>query len=476
MKHASIAALGVLVCMFAMPGASPAAPAATVISTTQSATTRMVSVTFDLSEPAIVTLGAQTSADGGSTWADIDGYVVHVVGDVNKKLAAGNGYTALWDADLDWPGHPESGEAIRPVVRCWTEDDPPDWFVMSLLDKSRRWYFTDARQIPGGVTNRLYKTDYLVMRRIHARDVVWQMGSDSSEPGRMAGTQDGGETPQHYVKLTHDYYMAVFPGTKGQSVRLFSSSLSTSGNPDWFPVNACHHLFLRGYRAASGQPWSYVSGAEDPVAGSNLDKLRAATGLAFDIPTEAQWEFACRAGTATARYDMECDVDDMGWHSGNSGGAIHEVGLKKPNPWGLYDMYGNVTEWCRDYSGGYGTAATPSAAIVDPAGPASHERNYRVKRGGSSRSPAANWFRSARRGYCDQSWTTTPNASDGGGSGSGSDYFSGYRLVIDLPASAASTSAAPGAADAFQTFAIDEEFSAGVNFSTMPSGTVILFH
>jgi formylglycine-generating enzyme required for sulfatase activity len=424
----------ILRCSFfiGLPMAGLATPIATVTSTTQSATTRMVSVAFDLSEPAIVTLGAQISTDGGSSWTDMDDVVLHVVGDVNRKLAAGSGYTALWNADRDWPGHPAEGETIRPVVRCWTEGNPPDYLVMSLLDKSRRWYFTDASQIPGGVTNRLYKTDYLVMRRIHARNIVWPMAPVTTEEGRIGGNSPGGENPQHYVQLTNDYYMAVFPGTVGQSRLLFTDSnlrVSSNNGTSWFPTDACHHLGLRGYRPVGGS-WTWAAGGQPPTAGSNLDTLRSATGLRFDLPTEAQWEYAARAGTGTARPDMDIPASDVAWFAENSGGATHEVGLLKANPWGLYDMFGNVTEWCRDYAAGYPSSEDIASPVVFPTGPAAATdgNNYRVKRGGSFRSPAR-WVRSSKRGYDNQSYSQGTNSAD---EGSGGAYTSGYRLIIEL--------------------------------------------
>ena len=92
------------------------------------------------------------------------------------------------------------------------------------------------------------------------------------------------------------------------------------------------------------------------------------------LPTEAEWEYACRAGT-TGRYGGNGNLDDMGWYSGNSGSETHPVGQKRTNAWGFYDMHGNVWEWCSDWFGSYEGDAT------DPIGAASGVN--RVLRGGS---------------------------------------------------------------------------------------------
>ena len=115
----------------------------------------------------------------------------------------------------------------------------------------------------------------------------------------------------------------------------------------------------------------------------------------YRLPTEAQWEYACRAGSKT-RYYFGDDVSQLGeyaWYSVNSGKITHPVGEKKPNAWGLYDMHGDVLEWCADwYHDGY-YAGSPKD---DPTGPATG--SYRVSRGGSLFCPAGG-CRSAFREY-----------------------------------------------------------------------------
>ena len=110
-------------------------------------------------------------------------------------------------------------------------------------------------------------------------------------------------------------------------------------------------------------------------------------GYAYTLPTEAQWEYACRAGTTG---DYAGSLDAMGWYNQNSGNTTHPVGQKQPNAWGLYDMHGNVWQWCLDWYGNY-----PGGSMTDPTGPASGP--YRVIRGGGWNNPA-DYCRSADRG------------------------------------------------------------------------------
>ena len=114
-------------------------------------------------------------------------------------------------------------------------------------------------------------------------------------------------------------------------------------------------------------------------------------GHVYRLPTEAEWEYACRSGTTTA-YGFGDDASrlgDYGWFSGNSDSSTHPVGEKKPNAWGLYDMHGGVYEWCQDWYGDY-----PSGSATDPTGATSG--SFRVLRGGGW-SNGARYCRSAYR-------------------------------------------------------------------------------
>ena len=154
---------------------------------------------------------------------------------------------------------------------------------------------------------------------------------------------------------------------------------------------------------------SSVQGDTLPVVGISwndcqvLLRTLSIPGLALSLPTEAQWEYACRAGT-TGTYAG--DLDTMGWYYNNSDEKMHPVGQKKPNAWNIYDMHGNVWEWCQDWYGAY-----PDSSVTDPMGPAGGTQ--RVIRGGSWSNGSSN-CRSAARG---------------GGSADSRNQLFGLRLV-----------------------------------------------
>jgi formylglycine-generating enzyme required for sulfatase activity len=133
--------------------------------------------------------------------------------------------------------------------------------------------------------------------------------------------------------------------------------------------------------------------------------------LGGSLPTEAQWEYACRAGTSTSYSFGAGNIRDYAWYDDNSGDHTHPVGEKSPNAWGLYDMHGNVYEWCNDWYANYGS--TPASdPVTNPTGPSTGAN--RVLRGGS-------WYSSAQ--YCRSAFRSD-------GDPDYADYDIGFRVVL----------------------------------------------
>ena len=217
-----------------------------------------------------------------------------------------------------------------------------------------------AAEPTGGFTNDTYRTTKLALRCCDAGSFI--MGYSQAD-----------ETLR--VTLTKPFYMGVFEVTQKQWMLVmgswpYSSPSSSYGAGDGYPAYYVSYDNIRG--SSNGAKWP-SSAAVD--ATSFIGKLQARTKLNFDLPTEAQWEYACRAGTTTTYYWGNSVSGDYAWYDSNSGFESHPVGTRKPNAWGLYDMCGNVWEWCLDWyssSLAYGT---------DPKG--SSSGSYRVLRGGS---------------------------------------------------------------------------------------------
>ena len=218
--------------------------------------------------------------------------------------------------------------------------------------------------VPSGGWTDAYKTTKLVLRRIPAGTFKMQNTSN--------------------VTLTKPFYMGVFEVTQKQYTLVMGSNPS-SFTGDALPVEKVSYNTIRG--SSNGAKWPSSSAVDST---SFMGKLRARTGLNFDLPTEAQWEYACRAGTTTTYYWGNSMNDNYAWYRGNSGSTTHKVGTKTPNVWGLYDISGNVWEWCLD---GYGTLAYGT----DPKGSSSGER--RVRRGGGWSNDADNCTSSYRNRY-----------------------------------------------------------------------------
>jgi formylglycine-generating enzyme required for sulfatase activity len=221
--------------------------------------------------------------------------------------------------------------------------------------------FTDVRPDFTGAGNFEYKTNKIVLKWIPAG--VFTMGN--------TGVADA----VHQVTLTKGFFAGVFQTTQKQWLNVMGNlsvqDYNNSGNT--MPV---HRVSWQDIRGASGTyDWPTVT-----TIGQNtfMGNLRAKTGLKFDLPTEAEWEYTCRAGTIT-KWSYGSTMDGAyHWDSSNSSSTAHEVGGKSPNPWGLYDIHYNVWDLCLDwYTAGY----SPAGDQINPGGNISGP--FRIMRGGS---------------------------------------------------------------------------------------------
>jgi formylglycine-generating enzyme required for sulfatase activity len=300
--------------------------------------------------------------------------------------------------------------------------------------------YQESPDISNLKTNPTFRSEYILLRRIPAGTYV--MGSGTGELGR-----DPDET-QHTVTLTSDYYMSVFEITRGQWNKIMGT-LPLNAGEAIDPANLLLPINHVSWDEVRGGTWPIVLPTVTNAAPTNtsfLGLLRARTGLPFDLPTEAQWEYACRA-TVTNAFNMpyplgaaatnnlagvqEANLDALAWYDYNSGVAtysttnvggvltiltnivqeVHPVGEKRSNAWRLYDIHGNVQEWCLDW---YALFATNS--VTNPVGTTVGTWG-RTMRGGAFDYPSRD-NRSAKRGHPVATYT---------------DDSVGFRIVVPAP-------------------------------------------
>jgi formylglycine-generating enzyme required for sulfatase activity len=234
----------------------------------------------------------------------------------------------------------------------------------------------------------------IAIRMVWIQGGTFTMGSPETEPGRYL------DETQHQVTLG-GFFIGKYPVTQGQYQAVMGSNPSYFKSPNdtgtvnhpvervsWYDaIVFCNKLSMK----EGLSPAYRISGSTNPAAWGSIPESSDATWDAVEIvegstgyrlPTEAQWEYACRADTTMAfnndnnDYTNAAQIDAVAWYIDNSSYGTCEVGFKTPNAWDLYDMHGNVSEWCWDWYGSYS-----SEAQTDPTGVVSG--NSRVRRGGA---------------------------------------------------------------------------------------------
>ncbi len=410
----------------------------------QDPASRLVKVGYTLDDdPGIVTIDVLTN--GVSIGA---ANIKSLAGDVNRLVQKGE-HTIFWRPDLSWPGHRIEDGSVTVAVTAWATNTPPDYMMIDISLggrtiplQERTTYYThpDAIPFPGGVTNELCKTDYLVFRKCPAANVKWRMGTTEMEQG-----SDISGSTAHYVTFTNDFWMGVYEVTQSQyhhfGVGKEDIGCCFTNECAMRPVEFVPYYWMRGWSDLSANQiaegtrkyWPETGhevlerDAEGSKWGSaqtnTLYRARVVTGQMVDFPTEAQWEFAARAGLGGNLPDGTAFAMTVDGESGaerlhryartaTNGGVVGgapavirttaagptcndpdkrprlattvaeggpaNVGSFEPNAWGLYDMCGNVAEMCLDNW----QETLPSDEETDPEGPETTGKN-RVVRGGS---------------------------------------------------------------------------------------------
>ena len=364
----------------------------------QSADTRKVTVNYTLANaPAIVIVDICTN---GVSIGDAN--LHYFTGDCNKVVQPG-AKTVRWQSDKSWPGHEIVGNHVTAKVYAWALDNPPDYMVADLLAENTVTYYTSTNALPdGGLTNDVYRTDRIVMRRIHAKGESFTMGSRDLN---STDAQYARETP-HQAQFDHDYWMAIYELTGRQYAHMCginrkaawtmaNGTMDTDG--DVRPmINLSYNCLRESSNDSGDSTYRYPN---DPAPNSVLGRLRTRTGVAFDLPGEAEWEYACRAGTGSSkwndgsdyilvftqcntssgsgvqnggngRWGVDANLNNLARYAMHDGMKLHssgtyasgpadwgadtssgtaKVGSYLPNAWGLYDMHGNAAEICLDF-------------------------------------------------------------------------------------------------------------------------------
>jgi formylglycine-generating enzyme required for sulfatase activity len=245
-------------------------------------------------------------------------------------------------------------------------------------------------------------TNSIGMKLVLIQKGTFMMGSPESEEGRQE------DETQHEVTISKDYYLGVYEVTQAQYEKVMDK-------------NPSHFQGAKVGNENADLPVENVSWDDAVEFCKKLSDLpeEKKAGREYRLPTEAEWVYACRAGSKTAYSfdDEEGLLPEYCWFKRNSSRRTHTVGLLQQNAWGLYDMHGNVWEWCSDWYGEY-----PDGTVIDPTGPKGGV--YRVSRGGSwinvaalCRSALRNWDKPSFRNDYDSfrvalSPSNTPQGSD----------------------------------------------------------------
>lgn len=353
---------------------------------------RMVTVSYMLSgAPAVITLDVTTNG------ASIGGArICTAAGDVWRVVGEDGPHTITWMPDGDCP----AAESLSFEVTAWPTNDPPDYLAVDIsasAAQTPKRYYPAADFLPGGLlSNMTYRTTTVVMRKIPAKGVTWTMGDVDST---------------NYVTFADNYYMGVFEVTQAQWRLLADENCPAHfSNVGYAAIRPQENVRINNIKyngvdgTGGGQTYATATNA---CPTSYIGLLRSRTGMMFNLPSEAQWEYACRArvgegqwnngavdtgnvartnmpgrcqttGGSATMPEVDCSPDE---------GGTPIVGSYAPNAWGLYDMHGGVWEICLDwYEEDADIAKYAGAVNINPENPlqtlSGGTSAHRVGRGG----------------------------------------------------------------------------------------------
>ncbi|MBO7488710.1 MAG: SUMF1/EgtB/PvdO family nonheme iron enzyme [Bacteroidales bacterium] len=275
--------------------------------------------------------------DGGYSFGSP--VMTHVSGDVGKDVYGGNDRCIVWNVLQDCTELKGDRVCFKVIATGQAAASPAT-----------------------GTGTLTFKVGNVSFDMIKVEAGSFTMGCTSEQGGDCFDD----EKPSHRVTITQDYYIGKFEVTQ----ELWQAVMGTTVRQQRDLANKSWSLRGEG----GNYPMYYVSWEEAQEFCAELSRI---TGRRFTLPTEAEWEYAARGGQKStgAKYSGSSSVANVAWYDGNSGSQTHPVGTKRPNELGIYDMSGNVWEWCQDWYGKYS-----SASQTDPTGPSSG--SGRVFRGG----------------------------------------------------------------------------------------------
>lgn len=373
-----------------------------------------ISVSYTLAgAPAVVWMDVQTN--GPSGWASIGADAIYgdgfsrgaPSGDANVVVLGNGDKEIVWLPHRTWPNHRVPAGQLRVELRAYAADNAPQYMGVDLVSGAVR-FFPSESEVPGGVKARAWRTTRMLFRRIAAHGVTWISGDPFFKPQSQVSLIKSFVFP-------HDFYAAVFETTQrqwktlcgdGRGPYIVGDKIPQGVDPDLLPMESASFRHIRETdgtvlnAGAENEAYMYPN---PPCPDSFLGRLRNLTvgaafpdGIDFDLPGEAQWEYVCRAGNDTEHWGEGSLAVTGGEISSMPGRCLNspetagvmapaECGSYAPNAWGIYDMHGNVFEFCLDWfvssltvTGDWLVNANGKDIVSDPGSSVSR----RVRRGG----------------------------------------------------------------------------------------------